>query len=162
VVPAAPDHSVAREEFTNIRISRDRSSGASRWFTGPKEIVNEKVISYFKQHLFRDAKGIYIYQEFRQFSEKGYITVEGPLLEVFRVDAEKITFDNLDEVPTAVVEVVLNSDDEAPYVYYPRLQCYAAVGAGVSSSFSEFLTEAVDGFLFHGKPVPVTKISHWG
>ncbi len=160
-MPEAPDHSAAREEFTNIRVSRDRSSGASLWFTGPKQIVNDKVISYFKQHLFRDAKGIYIYQTFRQFAEKGYITVEGPLLEVFRVDAEKITFDNLDELPTAEVRVTLNSDDEAPYIYYPRLQCYATVAAGVSPFFSEFLAEQGDGFTFCGKPVLVEQISRW-
>ncbi len=152
-----PDHSSAREEFTNIRVTRD-----SRWFTGPKEIINFKVISHFKQSLFRDAKGIYIYQTFRAFAEKGYITVEGPLLAVFRVDAEKITFDSLDEVPLAGVDVILNQEDETLYVYYPRLQCYASVPAGVVPYFSEYLHEAADGkHTFCGRPVADRVIDRW-
>lgn len=156
-----PDHSSAREEFTNIRITRGRGTSAGRWFTGSKEIVNYKVISHFKQNLFRDEKGIYIYQTFKQFSEKGYITVEGPLLEVFRVDRDKITFDSLDEMPTATAEVVMNEDDEAAYVYYPRLGCYAVVAASASPDFSTLLSEEGDVFLFCGRPLRRQKITAW-
>ena len=153
----SPDHSHAREEFTNIRVTRD-----SRWFTGPKEIINFKVISHFKQNLFRDEKGIYIYQEFRQFAEKGYITVEGPLLAVFRVDDEKLTFDSLDEIPLNSVDVILNTDDETLYVYYPRLGCYATIPAGVVPYFSQHLHESADGkHTFCGKPVALQAISNW-
>ena len=152
-----PDHSNAREEFTNIRVTRD-----SRWFTGAKEIINFKVISHFKQHLFRDSKGIYIYQIFREFAEKGYITVEGPLLAVFRVDNDKITFDSLDELALNATEVVLNTDDEALYVYYPRLGCFAAVPAGVVPYFSEYLHESAEGgHTFCGRPVESRTIGQW-
>ncbi len=150
-------HEGAREEFTNIRVTRD-----SRWFTGAKEIVNFKVISHFKQNLFRDSKGIYIYQTFRAFAEKGYIAVEGPLLAVFRVDEQKITFDSLDEVPLTAVDVVLNTADETLYVYYPRLACYAAIPAGVVPYFSEYLHETADGeHTFCGKPVVARAIENW-
>jgi hypothetical protein len=150
-------HESAREEFTNIRVTRE-----SRWFTGEKEIINHKVISYFKQNLFRDERGIYIYQTFRQFSEKGYITVLGPLLTVFRIDAEKIIFDSLDEMKPAETEIVLNLDDQSPYVYYPRLKCYAGIPAGVSPYFSELLEERGDVFAFCGKPITSRPISSWG
>lgn len=155
-----PDHSTAREEFTNIRVTRD-GRGGSRWFTGPKEIINFKVISYFKQHLFRDAKGIYIYQTFRQFSEKGYITVEGPLLEVFRIDAGKITLDSLDELPLSEARVVLNTDDDALYVHYARLGCYAVVSNSVAPDFADHLKEADGDFHFQGSPVTREKITRW-
>lgn len=149
-------HSNAREEFTNIRVTRQ-----SHWFTGPKEIINHKVISHFKQNLFRDAKGIYIYQTFREFAEKGYITVEGPLLAVFRVDEEKIIFDSLDELPLNDTEVIQNSEDEALYVFYPRLACYAGVPAGVVPYFSAHLQETADGFTFFGKKISQRLIDRW-
>ncbi len=149
-------HSSAREEFTNIRVTRE-----GRWFTGPKEIINFKVISHFKQSLFRDAKGIYIYQTFRQFAEKGYITVEGPLLSIFRIDGSQLILDSLDELPVVEAEIVLNSDDEAPYVWYPRLGCYANVPAGVAPYFSELLEENEDSFTFYGKPVETRAITEW-
>lgn len=151
-----PDHSKAREEFTNIRVTRQ-----SHWFTGPKEIINYKVISHFKQNLFRDAKGIYIYQSFREFAEKGYITVEGPLLAVFRVDDQKIILDSLDEISSAEAEVIQNSEDEALYVFYPRLGCYASVPAGVVPYFSAFLQETADGFTFLGNKIGKRLIQRW-
>lgn len=116
---------------------------------------------YFKQNLYRDAKGIYIHQTFRQFAEKGYITVEGPLLTVFRIDANRTIFDNLDEVATAELSCIWNTDDEAAYFFYERLRCYASVGAGVAPYFSEFLEETGDGFSFYAKPVEVRKITQW-
>lgn len=150
------DHSGAREEFTNIRVTRE-----GRWFTGAKEIINYKVISHFRQHLFRDDKGIYIYQTFRQFAEKGYITVEGPLLSVFRADRENLTFDSLDTLPVAEAQVVQNSEDEALYVYYPRLGCYASVPASVSPDFSALLIEEGEVILFCGRPIEVRSIADW-
>jgi len=151
-----PDHSSAREEFTNIRVTRE-----GKWFTGIKEIVNWKVVSHFKQHLFRDEKGIYIYQTFRQFSEKGYITVEGPLLAVFRVEADKIILDSLDEIGEDAADVIVNTEDELPYVLYPRLRCYASVPAAVAPYFSEVITETAGGFLVYGRPVRREAISSW-
>jgi len=148
-------HAGAREEFTNILVNRE-----GRWFTGPKEIINEKVISHFKQNLFRDAKGIYIYQTFKQFSEKGYITVGGPLLEVFRTDAEKITLDSLDIIPLASAQVILNQEDEALYVRYDRLGCYAAVAAAAAPDFSAFLEDNGE-TRFAGRPVVNRFITDW-
>ncbi|MCS6972692.1 MAG: hypothetical protein NZL89_06670 [Leptospiraceae bacterium] len=150
------EHAGAREEFTNIRVNRE-----GRWFTGDREIVNWKVISHFKQNLFRDEKGIYIYQEFRQFSEKGYITVEGPLLAVFRVDKDKLTFDSLDTLPVATAQVVQNTEDDALYVFYPRLGCYASVPAAVAPDFAELLAEDEGLVLFCGRPVPRIRIEQW-
>ncbi len=149
-------HQNAREEFTNIRVTRE-----GKWFTGAKEIVNYKVISHFKQHLFRDEKGIYIYQTFRQFAEKGYITVEGPLLSVFRADQEKLTLDSLDILPVREAEVVQNSDDEALYVFYPRLKCYASVPAAVSPDFAELMSEEGERILFCGRLIEVKSITVW-
>lgn len=150
------EHQNAREEFTNIRVTRE-----GRWFTGDKEIINYKVISHFKQHLFRDEKGIYIYQTFRQFAEKGYISVEGPLLSVFRADSDHLTFDSLDTLGVAEAEVVQNSDDEALYVWYGRLSCYASVPASVSPDFSAHLSEAGERILFCGRPMEVRSITQW-
>lgn len=150
------DHKNAREEFTNIRVTRD-----SRWFTGPKEIINYKVISHFKQHLFRDAKGIYIYQTFRQFAEKGYISVEGPLLAVFRVESDRLILDSLDEIPLSETELLLNSEDQALYIKYPRLGCYATVPAAVAPDFSALLTETGDEVQFQGRPITALQIERW-
>ena len=149
-------HKNAREEFTNIRVTRE-----GRWFTGAKEIINYKVISHFKQQLFRDDKGIYIYQTFRQFAEKGYITVEGPLLSVFRADEANLTLDSLDTFPVAEAQVIQNSDDEALYVYYPRLGCYASVPASVSPDFAKLLSEEGELTLFCGRPIEVRPITTW-
>jgi len=149
-------HSHAREEFTNIRVSRER-----RWFTGVKEIINYKVISHFKQNLFRDSKGIYIYQTFGKFSEKGYITVEGPLLTVFRVDSKKLVFDSLDEIVAADADLFINADDEALYVFYPRLGCYAAVPASVAPDFAALIEDNAEGVLYFGRLLSRRKIISW-
>lgn len=150
-------HSTAREEFTNIRISRE-----ANWFTGAKEIINYKVISYFKQNLFRDSKGIYIYQTFGKFSEKGYITVAGPLLSVFRVDREKLVFDSLDEITAADADLFVNADDEALYVFYPRLGCYATVSASVAPDFAGLLEDGTEGVRYFGRALTKRKIISWG
>lgn len=150
-------HENAREEFTNIRVTRE-----GRWFTGAKEIVNTKVISYFKQNLFRDAKGIYIYQTFREFAEKGYITTAGPLLTLFRADAATLTFDSMDSMETAAAKVVIDGEDECPYIFYPRLACYASVPAAVAPDFSQLLSEDDENFRFNGRVVPREIISTWG
>jgi hypothetical protein len=148
-------HESAREEFTNILVNRE-----GRWFTGPKEIINDKVISHFKQNLFRDEKGVYIYQTFKQFSEKGYITVKGPLLEVFRIDADKITLDSLDTVALGNAEITVNSDDEALYLRYDRLGCYASVPAAVAPDFAAFIEEEPEPS-FAGRPLRRQPIISW-
>ncbi|MBV6492101.1 MAG: hypothetical protein LDLANPLL_00092 [Turneriella sp.] len=150
------EHAHAREEFTNVRVSR-----AGTWFTGEKPIINYNIISHFKQNLFRDTKGVYIYQTFRQFAEKGYITVEGPLLSVFRVDENILTFDNLDTLPSHSAKIIQNLKDGSLYVFYPRLGCYASVPASVSPDFSLFLEEKVDGFTFCGTLIEKKRIIQW-
>jgi hypothetical protein len=148
-------HESAREEFTNIRVNRE-----GRWFTGPKEIINFKVISHFKQNLFRDAKGIYIYQTFRQFAEKGYITVEGPLLSVFRIDGDRLIFDSLDAVP---LENACGFEQRRRSAIYllraSRLLCQRSRrGCAV---FFRAARRAGDVFTFCGKPVEMRAITDW-
>ncbi|HRP69771.1 MAG TPA: hypothetical protein PLY93_09605 [Turneriella sp.] len=145
-----------REEFTSIRVTRE-----GKWFAGAKEIINYKVISHFKQNLFCDEKGVYIHQTFHQFAEKGYIIVEGPLLSVFRIDDTTLTLDSLDTMPINETEVIQNSDDDALYVFYPRLKCYASVPASVAPDFSRYLEEEGDGFTFLKKPIERKKIQVW-
>lgn len=150
------DHSQAREENTSIRITRE-----GHWFTGDKKIVNYRVVSHFKQSLFRDAKGIYVYQTFRQFAEKGYIAVQGPLLSVFRVDQNEIMLDSLDTLPTATVKIYQNTEDEALYLYYERLGCYASIPAAVAPAFGELLSEDKGVVYFNDKPVTSMAIIAW-
>ncbi len=150
------DHSHAREENTNIHITRE-----GHWFTGDKKIVNFRVVSHFKQSLFRDAKGIYVYQTFRQFAEKGYITVKGPLLHVFRIDRNEIMLDSLDTLPTASAKIYQNTEDEALYLYYERLDCYASIPAAVAPALGELLSEDNGVVYFNGKPVASTAITAW-
>lgn len=47
------------------------SSG--RWFFRGNEIIQEKVLSYFKQNLKEDGDGIYIENHYGKFVEHGYI-----------------------------------------------------------------------------------------
>ncbi len=43
------------------------------WYFESNKIINLDVLRYFKQQLNRDTEGYYIYNSFRNFSEKAYI-----------------------------------------------------------------------------------------
>lgn len=63
-----------REEYTGIKVNPD-----GKWINKQgQEITNPKVLDYFRKNLKRDDKGFYIFNQFGELSEKGYIEIEGP------------------------------------------------------------------------------------
>jgi len=148
------DHSGAREEFTNITVDE-----WGRWFTDKKKIINEKILSHFKQNLFRDETGIYIYQTFHEHAEKGYISVHGPLLALFRISDDSFIFESLDEQKISETEIILYG--ERPLLRVNRLGAWAHISAGVSPYFSERLTEDNGTFEFNRSIIAVKKNIDW-
>ena len=147
-------HTGAREEFTQIRID-----ALGRWFAGEQPIINEKVLSHFKQNLFRDEKGIYIYQAFHEHAEKGYILVQGPLLALFRIERDLFIFESLEKQKISETEIILY--EEHPLLRINRLNAWANILAGISPYFSEKLTEKNEVFYFAGLQIPCEKNIKW-
>ena len=73
-----------REEYTDINI---RENG--EWYTGNRKIINTNVLDYFQSNLHRDEKGIYIFNRFGEFSEKGYVKIKGPVMPVIDLDQDR-------------------------------------------------------------------------
>lgn len=129
-----------REEFTDIRVENDGS-----WYAkGGKKIVNRDILKYFKQGLHRDKKGIYIYNEFGPFREKGYIKVFGPVVQVADFDSKNIYLDNDDTITLEPsLKIVMDSKDR-PFVYYEPLQTWAGFLRGAFFRFMDVIGHSVE------------------
>lgn len=131
-----------REEFTDIRVAPDGT-----WYAkGGRKIINRDILRYFKRGLNRDEKGIYIYNEFGPFREKGYIKIEGPpvLVSDFDCDTKKIYLDNDDELTLdSSLNLVMTLEDR-PFVFYEKLKTWAGFHRGAFFRFMEVLSKTVE------------------
>lgn len=129
------DNSSVRIEFTNIRIEPD-----GKWFTGDKQIINENVIRYFRENLFRDNQGVYIMHRFRELAEKGYIMVNGPVDFVFRVEENAFLLLSGRTVPFSNARIFSDAHGR-PYLFIKNLRLFAGFTNAVSSQLSQVIEE---------------------
>ncbi len=144
-----------REEFTQIRIDR---TGA--WYTGDLKIINLKILLFFKGNLYRDKKGIYIYNTFGKFSEKGYIKVEGPLLQITDVVEEHFVLENGETIPNQDLEIILDEKLTA-YAKLPRLQAWSIFSSKSAVKFGEIIEEVNDQYFWLGNKIKVSNHIEW-
>jgi hypothetical protein len=65
-----------------------------RWFYRGQEIVQKKVLDFFKEQLFEDEQGVFILNQHKNFTEYGYVEVFSPPLSILEYEptAETIYF----------------------------------------------------------------------
>lgn len=147
-------HENAREEFTSIRIAADGS-----WYAKDKKIINPDVLNYFRKNLYRDEKGVYIYNEFRNLKEKGYISVEGPV--DFVKDYDGKFFYLSSGMKIAVEEAILARMGEQVYLFIPSLKAWAFFTQKIFLSLIDYLEEKNGELYFFGKKVAFYENMKW-
>ncbi len=148
-------HAGAREEFTDIRVD-----GRGVWYTGNRQIVNEEVLRFFRANLYRDEKGIYIFNEFRGFREKGYIRVEGPVMMVEQITGDNLVLSNGRSL--SLDSAVLAVDGSGlPYVKIAGLGAWAGFPARSTHVFADGLQEKGGEFFWRGKKVIAYERMPW-
>ena len=144
-----------REEFTRIRVDP-----SGKWYTGNLRIKNEKVLGFFKKNLHRDEKGIYIYNTFGEFSEKGYIKVGGPLLKVVELDQNQFTLEN-GEIILSTNSEIISDEGLTPYLRIPSLGAWASLSSYAAVKFGEFTHESGEGFFFQRIKIKMCRDIEW-
>ena len=144
-----------REEFTDINVD---SKGD--WFTKDRLITNEKVLAYFKDNLHYDEKGLYIFNRFGRFSEKGYIKVNGPVLKVIRVYEEIFLLENGLQVPIKDVRLVFNAELH-PYLYLSSFKAWASFSRQGYLQLGDHIKEIDDNFFFENKALEIVNSIDW-
>ncbi|MCB1141924.1 MAG: hypothetical protein H7A24_05260 [Leptospiraceae bacterium] len=74
------------EENTRKFDSEIKISSENKWYYRESEIVLDKVLDFFKENLNEDELGIYIFNQYKQFSEKGYLECEGIPLRILNLE----------------------------------------------------------------------------
>ena len=124
-----------REEFTHINV---RSNG--QWYNDDKLIINENVLTYFKSNLKRDDKGIYVHNTFGEFSEKGYIQVKGPIVNVIEITNQSFILENGQALSRKEVILVLDNRS-VPFIYLVDFKAWAGFTKSAMVAFSEDIEE---------------------
>ncbi len=144
-----------REEFTDIRIEPD-----GNWYAKNIRIKNKKILHYFKCNLHRDKKGIYIFNQFGQFSEKAYIKINGPLLFVTDISSGRFILENGNFVQKSKASIVL-SKEMLLYLNLTELNAYAVFDLRTSEKFSDMLKESKENFFWGDKKIPILDNIQW-
>ena len=144
-----------REEFTDIRVDK-----SGRWFTGSKQIINAQVLKYFRANLQHDDKGVFIWNIFGKFREKGYIKVEGPVFSVSAILDKTFHLNNGQSYSHDSVQLVMTPQEE-PLLAVKALGVWAGFPSRVANEFAEYLTEKEGQFFFKGQPVETREINSW-
>lgn len=145
-----------REEYTDINI---RENG--EWYTGNRKIINANVLDYFQCNLHKDEKGIYIFNRFGKFSEKGYIKINGPVMPVIDLQEgtfllkgdKKIVFNDAQLILSAAL---------VPFLRLSDLGCFAAIPSHIAARLAESFAETTDGkFQFLEKTLQIENPIVW-
>ncbi len=145
-----------REEFTDIRVDRD-----GQWYTRDRLIINKRILAFFKTNLHRDEKGIYIYSNFRQFSEKGYIKVGGPILWVTDIMQGNFVLETNAYVPIERCQIILD-DQERPLIFLPALEAWAGLTKNALMQFGEDMKEKDGKFFWQDAELIKAEDINWG
>ncbi len=145
----------SREEVTQIRIDK-----TGVWYTGDLKITNQKILLFFRKNLHRDKKGIYIFNTFGKFSEKGYIKIEGPLLKIIDISKQYLLLNNGEKIVSESAEIILNQE-LTPYLKLPKLKAWAILSSNSAVQFGEIIKESYGVFSWFGSKVEVLDKINW-
>ena len=144
-----------REEYTNILIDR-----SGHWYTGDKQIINDHVLHYFRENLQHDEKGVFIWNVFGKFKEKGYIKVHGPVFSVIAINEDGFHINNGHQYSFDQVRLVVD-EKLNPFLALNKLGVWAIFPSKVANEFGVLLEEKNGDFYFKGKIVETQEITEW-
>jgi hypothetical protein len=145
-----------REEYTDINI---RENG--EWYTGNRKIINTNVLDYFQSNLHRDEKGIYIFNRFGEFSEKGYVKIKGPVMPVIDLDQDRFLLKGDKKILFNDAQLILSAA-LVPYLKLLDLGCFAAIPSHIAARLAENFEEMSTGeFLFEDKTLQIENPIAW-
>ena len=144
-----------RVEFTDIQV---RENG--KWYTKNIPIKNQKILHYFKGNIHRDEKGIYIFNTFGRFSEKGYIKVNGPVFKVVDIKENTFLLETGEEVDKEEAKILL-TQDMTPLLKVPRLRAWAIFSRELSAALGDIIETSGDRYTWRGIEIPMSKNIEW-
>lgn len=154
--------------FNQIKISDSqieiRESGD--WYFRDRKLINRRILAYFKSNLHRDEGGIYILNTYREFVEKGYVTIRGPVLSAASVLDDRIVLEDNSEIPFHSLD--LNLYKETLLFSLPILNVWGKFSRDAYLKIADFIEDKDEAFYFLPKSdstnnakIPEIKIINW-
>ncbi len=144
-----------RVEFTNISVQKN-----GKWFTNGREIINTRVLSFFKKSLYRDQTGIYIENEFGLLKEKGYIKVHGPILSVHSIEGRFFLLENGEHIKIQCSHLVLDNN-LSPYLKVSRLNAWSFFDHTSAGQLANLIRETDNTFFFGEQALQIHDQIKW-
>lgn len=122
---------------------------SSRWFFRGNEITLDTVLTYFRENLFEDEQGIYIFNTYGNLTEKGYLTCIGYPLRVVNLEFAETSLifigDNKSTLPLSESKIFV--DREHRLVIRRKNEKYLSYvcSRDVHTKLGEFIEEEEDG-----------------
>ncbi|MES0489130.1 MAG: hypothetical protein ABUK01_04005 [Leptospirales bacterium] len=144
-----------REVNSKIRID---SSG--EWFNNTQKIENQQILLFFKQHLQYDHKGVFIENEFKEMTEKVYVQVEGPLVNVLHINRENFILETGEKITTDSAFLTCD-EQERIYLGLKRLKSWARITRQAKMDLGEKLEKTDQGYMWNEKLIKMVAKMTW-
>ena len=122
-----------------ISITKDGS-----WHYKKNKIINSKVLEYFKKNLFRDTKGYFIHNQWKNLKEKAYLDfVEASPLNVLSIlfDSSQIIIylDSKEELNVSPKHLVFFAEDYLGVILYKKGEIPARLTSSAMFMLTNYL-----------------------
>ena len=144
-----------RIEATGIQVRED-----GRWYRKDIPIQNRKVLSYFKNNLHRDPKGIFIFNTFKEFAEKGYINIHGPVLKVTDIKTNLFLLETGEAIHRNKARLMMNQKMTL-FLKIPRLGAWAVFSRELSDRLAEMIEMVGEKYIWDGKEIKIATKIKW-
>ncbi|EMJ98621.1 MULTISPECIES: hypothetical protein [unclassified Leptospira] len=119
------------------------------WIFREAKIEQKDVLEYFRKNLKEAEDGIYIDNQYGEFSENGYLELFGYPLNLIRIwekDGELFFLsDSGEELPLSSLQIAADSEGELFAKKKDHLFLKYKIARNVSSTLSEYLSESPQG-----------------
>ncbi|EIE00182.1 hypothetical protein [Leptospira licerasiae] len=131
------------------------------WIFREAKIEQKDILEYFRKNLKEAEDGIYIDNQYGEFSENGYLELFGYPLNLIRIWDKDGEFyflsDSGEELPLSSLQIAADSEGELFARKKDHLFLKYKIARNVSSILSEYLSESPQGLklVFQNREVPI-------
>ncbi|TGN02333.1 hypothetical protein [Leptospira dzoumogneensis] len=131
------------------------------WIFREAKIEQKDILEYFRKNLKEAEDGIYIDNQYGEFSENGYLELFGYPLNLIRVWEKEGEFyflsDSGEELPLSSLQIAADSEGELFARKKDHLFLKYKIARNVSSILSEYLSESEEGLklVVQNKEIPI-------
>lgn len=135
------------------------------WIFREAKIEQKDILEYFRKNLKEAEDGIYIDNQYGEFSENGYLELFGYPLNLIRVWEKDNEFyflsDSGEELPLSSLQIAADSEGELFARKKDHLFLKYKIARNVSSILSEYFSESQDGLklVVQNKEIPILETS---